>query len=86
MEKNDLIVPAAHSGARQPTWNSRIESGRVAVTSMSGRGRTEPMSMFKAMGARPLGRTLALWIIVGALWISLGMIVSAALVTVAFLT
>ena len=31
MEKNDLIVPAAHSGARQPTWNSRIESGRVAA-------------------------------------------------------
>ena len=44
------------------------------------------MSVLKTIGARPLGRTLSLWILVGALWISLGMIVSATLVTVAFLT
>ena len=35
--------------------------------------------------ARPLCRPLSVWILIGALWISIGMIVSAAIVTVAFL-
>jgi hypothetical protein len=34
---------------------------------------------------RSLHRSLSVWILIGALWISIGMIVSAAIVTVAFL-
>lgn len=34
---------------------------------------------------RRLHRSLSVWILIGALWISIGMIVSAAIVTVAFL-
>jgi len=33
----------------------------------------------------PLQRSLSVWILIGALWISIGMIVSAAIVTVAYL-
>ena len=39
----------------------------------------------KSIPARPPSRTHALWLLVGALWISIGMIVSATLVTVAYL-
>ena len=42
-------------------------------------------SAVKSIPARPLSRTHALWLLVGALWISIGMIVSATLVTVAYL-
>ncbi len=34
---------------------------------------------------RPLCRPLSVWILIGALWISIGMIVSAAIVTAAYL-
>jgi len=34
---------------------------------------------------RPPRRPLSVWILIGALWISIGMIVSAAIVTVVFL-
>ena len=87
MENDGSSAPTAHSAARQHAWNSTVQSdGTAIVTSPPGRDRTEPMSVFKSIRARPLGRTHALWIIVGALWLSLGMIVSATLVTVAFLT
>ena len=35
--------------------------------------------------SRPLYRPLSVWILIGALWISIGMIVSAAIVTAAYL-
>ena len=38
-----------------------------------------------ATGLRPLSRPFALWILILAFWVSIGMIVSAAAVTVTFL-
>jgi hypothetical protein len=39
----------------------------------------------RSVGTPTLHRSLAVWILIGALWISIGMIVSAAIVTVAYL-
>ncbi len=35
--------------------------------------------------SRPPNRSLSVWILIGALWISIGLIVSAAVVTIAYL-
>ena len=55
------------------------------VASKPVRGRTEPnLSILETV--RPaVGATIAVWILVGTFWISIGMIVSATVVTVAFL-
>jgi hypothetical protein len=96
MAKDSSMVTQAHRGNRQQVWSAvkRRGAGRkpvdgdgVTIGTVSPlRARAEPTSLLKTLRARPLGRTLALWIIVGALWVSLGMIVSATLVTVAYLT
>ncbi len=96
MEMDRSSVPSAHSGARHHVWKPDRRRGATRkpaktdgvaiVPSASGRDRIEPMPVVNTIPSRPLGRTPALWIIVGALWVSLGMIVSATLVTVAFLT
>ena len=96
MANDSSGVPSASSGDWQQAWtvgrqliatHKPLESGTVAiVASAPGHDRTEPSrSVLKTIRARPLSRTLAVWIIVGTLWISLGMIVSATIVTVAFL-
>jgi hypothetical protein len=96
MAKDSSIVTQAHRNERQHIWSGVRRRGAarkpgdsdgVAIaTSLPLRARIEPASVLKSIHTRPLGRTLALWIIVGALWVSLGMIVSATLVTVAYLT
>lgn len=66
--------------------NNPAVSDDTANASALDRDRIEShLSVLRSIGARPLHRTMALWILVGALWISIGMIVSATLVTVAFL-
>jgi hypothetical protein len=57
----------------------RLESDTGAIAAER---QTEPV---ETMRPRPLHRPVAVWILIGALWISIGMIVSAAIVTVAFL-
>jgi hypothetical protein len=94
MAQDSSSVTQTRRSDRRYAWNSverrgavrkPFESDGVAfATSTPARDRIGAMSALKR--ARPLGRTLALWIIVGALWVSLGMIVSATLVTVAYLT
>jgi hypothetical protein len=96
MEMNRSGVPLARSNIRQRerrlaerrgAARKPVENDGVATLSpVAGRDPAAPTSVLKFIRARPLGRTLALWIIAGALWISLGMIVSATLVTVAYLT
>jgi len=97
MAQDSSSVTQAHRIGRKHLWSpvkrrgaarKPVETEGVALaTSPTGRDRFGPASAaLKTIRARPLGRTLALWIIVGALWVSLGMIVSATLVTVAFLT
>ena len=85
MAKDSSMVTQAHRGNRQQVWSAvkRRGAGRkpvdgdgVTIGTVSPlRARAEPTSLLKTLRARPLGRTLALWIIVGALWVSLGMIV-----------
>ena len=61
------------------------ETGAI-VKSAPDRDRTEPdLSILETFRARPPSRPSAVWILIGALWISIGMIVSATIVTVAFL-
>jgi hypothetical protein len=89
-------VPTAHGSSRRHerrvferrgAARSPVESnGDAMARPVPRRDRAAPMAVLKSLRARPLGRTLSLWIIAGALWVSLGMIVSATLVTVAFLT
>jgi hypothetical protein len=96
MAQDSSSVTQTRRSDRRYAWNSverrgavrkPFESDGVAfATSTPARDRIGAMSALKTIRARPLGRTLALWIIVGALWVSLGMIVSATLVTVAYLT
>ncbi len=43
------------------------------------------VSVIAPMRPRPPHRPLAVWILIGALWISIGMIVSAAIVSIAYL-
>jgi len=96
MEMNRSGAPLARSNIRQRerrlaerrgAARKSVESDGVAtLRPVSGRDPAASTSVLQFIRARPLGRTLALWIIAGALWISLGMIVSATLVTVAYLT
>jgi hypothetical protein len=61
------------------------DTGAIAVdaaTTTAAGGEAAPV---EAIRPRPLHRPMAVWILIGALWISIGMIVSAAIVTVAFL-
>jgi hypothetical protein len=46
---------------------------------------TSEAASIRTAKRRRLHRSLAVWILIGALWISIGMIVSAAIVTVAYL-
>jgi hypothetical protein len=63
-----------------------VKSGGAAVTASAGPNPALPnLPVVKSIQVRPLSRTHALWLLVGALWVSIGMIVSATLVTVAFL-
>ncbi len=76
---NHMLATAPRVGAsRKP-----VESKSAGVGAPGGYDRS--VSFLKSIPARPLSRTHALWLLVGALWISIGMIVSATLVTVAFL-
>ena len=95
MAKDNLSMAAAHDSDRYHAWRAVRRQGighkpttsdGVANASASDRDRNvSNLSVLRSIGARPLRRTHALWILVGALWISIGMIVSATLVTVAFL-
>jgi hypothetical protein len=82
--------------ARRIDWNHKLATAprlgaspkpvesKGAGVGASGR-HDRSVSFLKSIPARPLSRTHALWLLAGALWISIGMIVSATLVTVAFL-
>jgi hypothetical protein len=60
-------------------------TGSVAGAAPAAEGAEHATVMLDAIRPRPPHRPLAVWILIGALWISIGMIVSAAIVTVAFL-
>ncbi len=93
MMKDNLTVIPLTNRDWQHSWGgvSRLDAAHkpvvnAAVTKVvAARGRIEPNpSAFETSRTLPLRRTSAVWILVGALWISIGMIVSATFVTVAF--
>ena len=96
MAKASLSETAAHSrnrsralssGGRRGSAAKLVENDRAIIATSpplrqrAGSGLAAP----EVIPTQPLGRTFALWILVGALWLSIGMIVSATLVTMAFL-
>ena len=94
MVKHNLTVTPLTNSDWQHSWGavSRLNVAHKPLVSeavtivASSRGRTEPSpSAFETRQTLRLNRTIAVWILVGALWISIGMIVSATVVTVAFL-
>jgi hypothetical protein len=63
-----------------------VSEAVVMAAPEAGRGRTEPnLSILESIRTPAVGATSAVWILVGTFWISIGMIVSATVVTVAFL-
>ena len=66
--------------ARQPLQR---DTGAI-VRPASDRSQTE-LPVLEAFRTRPLPRTFSVWILIGALGVSIGMIVSATIVTVAYL-
>lgn len=78
-------------GARDVVNRLRVAHEHLALDAGDVVGQSSVLSDSKGEGAadkmhaRSLQRSLAVWILIGSLWISVGMIVSAAIVTVAFL-
>jgi hypothetical protein len=62
-----------------------LEHDTGVITGETPTARDSVAASVQAIETRPLHRSLAVWILIGALWVSIGMIVSAAIVTVAFL-
>jgi hypothetical protein len=63
-----------------------VSDGVVMSAPEAGRSRTEAsLSILESIRTPAVGARSAVWILVGTFWISVGMIVSATVVTVAFL-
>jgi len=62
-----------------------LEHDAEPTTEGSSTYRELELKSVHAFEPPPLQRSLSVWILIGALWISIGMIVSAAIVTVAYL-
>jgi hypothetical protein len=73
-------VVSTVGAARQPLQS---DTGAVFRTAAD-RSRAE-LPIMEAFRTRRLPRTLSVWILIGALGVSIGMIVSATIVTVAYL-
>ncbi len=81
----DVLDPARKTVRRM----SASRNYPAGVTGVDGKNTAEDHATrddaFRATRLRPLSRPFALWILILAFWVSIGMIVSAAAVTVTFL-
>jgi hypothetical protein len=61
------------------------DTGAIAGGPLTAIDTEREAAEVRTLQPRSLHRPVSVWILIGALWISIGMIVSAAIVTVAFL-